>query len=334
MPTLEEIRAKLKSMDNKNNNNANQEEEGSLVYPHWNIEEGSTVSLRFLPDKDPDNTFFWRERQQINLEFPGVVGGNTEKSVFVKVPCMEMYGESCPILNEVRPWWKDPDLEETARKYWKKRSYFLQGFVLDDTLNEKVVPENPIRKFIISPQIFNIIKAALLDPDMEYIPTDYDNGVNFQIVKASKGGFNDYSTSKYARRESSLTDEQRQAIETHGLFDLKEWLPEKPDQEAVQVISEMFEASVNGEMYDPAKWGRFYKPYGLDIGSNSASVSVPKAVNSNESEQKSEPAPEPEQKAEPVVEEQKKEEKAAAKSSGSGTSAEDILAKIRSRTAS
>ena len=34
----------------------------------------------------------------------------------------------------------------------------------------------------------------------------------------------------------------------------------------------MFEASVNGELYDPAKWGNFYKPYGLDTGTSTQST--------------------------------------------------------------
>ena len=29
----------------------------------------------------------------------------------------------------------------------------------------------------------------------------------------------------------------------------------------------MFEASVNGELYDPAKWGNYYKPYGVEVPS-------------------------------------------------------------------
>jgi hypothetical protein len=77
-----------------------------------------------------------------------------------------MWGESCPILNEVRPWFKDKSLEDMGRKYWKKRSYIMQGFVRENPINDDKTPENPIRRFIIGPQIFQIIKASLMDPDL------------------------------------------------------------------------------------------------------------------------------------------------------------------------
>lgn len=323
---MDEIRAKLKGMENNKNNYSSTE--SSLTYPHWNIADGETATIRFLPDANQDNTFFWKERQLITLEFPGVIGSDNNKKAVVKVPCVEMYGDSCPILTELRPWWKNPELEDTARKYWKKRSFLLQGLVLESPLKEENVPENPIRKLIITPQIFNIIKAALLDPDMEYVPTDYDNGVNFVITKTTKGGFNDYSTSKYARRETSLTDEQRAMVDQHGLFDLSTWLPPKPDANALQAIQEMFEASVNGDMYDPERWAQYYKPYGFDIESTSrGSVSVPEAVKPAAAVADAQPAKaEPENAVDSVA-----VDKAVETAS---SSAADILAKIRSRTAS
>ena len=47
-----------------------------------------------------------------------------------------------------------------GRKYWKKKSYIFQGFVTQNPLNEDSTPENPIRRFIIGPQIFNIIRRS------------------------------------------------------------------------------------------------------------------------------------------------------------------------------
>ena len=56
------------------------------------------------------------------------------------------------------------------------------------------------------------------------------------------------------------------------MYNLNDFIPAKPTPEGVQAISEMFEASVNGELYDPAKWGNFYKPYGLDTGTSTQST--------------------------------------------------------------
>ena len=55
------------------------------------------------------------------------------------------------------------------------------------------------------------------------------------------------------------------AIETHGLYDLNEFMPKRPTEDDMRIITEMFEASVDGELYDPARWGQHYKPYGLDV---------------------------------------------------------------------
>ena len=266
MASLAEIRAKLSSMESKPGSN-NSPQSDNAIYPFWNIDEGTSTVLRFLPDSDADNTFFWVERQMIRLTFPGVLGGEM-RPVTVQVPCMEMWGDTCPVLSEVRPWFKDPSLEDMGRKYWKKRSYIFQGFVTDNPLNE-TTPENPIRRFVIGPQIFNIIKGALMDPDMENLPTDYVNGTDFRLTKTTKGQYADYSTSKWARKESGLTEEQLGGIDTHGLHNLNDFLPAKPSAEGVQAITEMFAASVDGEMYDPQRWGQFYKPYGLDIPKSS-----------------------------------------------------------------
>ena len=263
MASLAEIRARIQAQDNKTQKGSSGPSDNS-IYPHWNAEEGTTAIVRFLPDGNPNNTFFWVERQLIRLDFNGVKGGDNKK-VSVTVPCMEMYGEQCPVLTEVRPWFKDPTLEDMGRKYWKKRSYLFQGFVRQNPMGDDNPPSNPIRRFIISPQIFAIIKSSLMDPEMEELPTDYMRGIDFNIKKTSKGGYSDYSTSNWARKESSLTEVEQSSIDSFGLFNLQEFLPKKPNEAEINVIKEMFEASVNGEAYDIERWGAYFKPYGVDV---------------------------------------------------------------------
>jgi hypothetical protein len=261
--SLAEIRAKLAAVENKGTGNRKSGNFDKTTYAFWNMEDGTTSVIRFLPDADPNNTFFWAERQLIKLTFSGIKGGDN-KPVSVQVPCGEMFGDPCPVLTEVRPWFKDPSMEDMGRKYWKKRSYMFQGMVVKNALAEEEVPENPIRKFVIGPQIFNIIKSALMDPDMESLPTDFMNGVDFQLSKGSKGNYADYGTSKWARKERALTEDELTAIDQHGLFTLKEFLPARPSADQYKAIAEMFEASVNGEVYDPERWAQYYKPYGVD----------------------------------------------------------------------
>ena len=273
MATLAEIRAKLQASAQQSSGQSGGD---NAIYPHWNIAEGATATVRFLPDADPNNTFFWIERAMINLPFAGVKGETNSKPVTVQVPCMEMWGETCPVLTEVRPWFKDKSLEDMGRKYWKKKSYLFQGFVVDSKFKEDRTPENPIRRFIIGSQIFNIVKNALMDSEIEELPTDYVRGLDFKIAKTSKGGYADYSTSTWARRERALNEEENAAIQQYGLHDLKSFLPKKPGAVELQVIKEMFEASVDGEAFDMDRWGQYFKPKGYG-GNNAEGNSAPAA---------------------------------------------------------
>jgi hypothetical protein len=259
MATLAEIRARLLAQENKSTGVLDNQ-----LFPHWNIPENTTCSLRFLPDSDPKNDYFWVEKAVIKLPFAGIVNGDS-KDVLVHVPCMEMWNETCPVLSEVRNWFKDKSLEEMGRKYWKKRSYIFSGFVRENPLDEDSVQENPIRRFIMGPELFKIIKATLLDPELENLPTDYTNGLDFRITKTTKGGYADYGTSTWARRETQLTKIEREAIEKFGLHDLKDFLPKKPTSIELSIIQEMFEASVDGKPYDPDRWGAYYRPNGVNI---------------------------------------------------------------------
>lgn len=278
--SLAEIRARLLEQENRQSGNKTQGGGDNGIFPFWNIPENSTTVLRLLPDGDETNTFPWRERQMIRLEFAGVKGGDESKRVTVTVPCMEMWKETCPIHTEIRPWFKDKSLEDLGRKYWKKKSYVFQGFVVDTKLQEENIPDNPIRRLIINPSIFNIVKGALMDPDMENLFTDYENGTDFRLTKTTKGQYADYSTSSFARKERGLNEVELQAIADYGLFNLNDFMPKKPTKEEVDIIYQMFQASVDGELYDPKKWGQYFKPAGVNLSNLGVAADVDAAEES------------------------------------------------------
>ena len=270
--SLADIRAKLAAQTTGGQNTKARTPNDQALFPFWNIKAGETAQVRFLPDADPNNVLFWVEKSVINLTFNGVKGTNDDKQYTVKVPCMEMYGENCPIIQEVRTWYKDESLTETANKYWKKRTYLFQGFVKQNPLlgtgnpkTEDTPPENPIRRFVITPQVFTVIKASLTNPEIEETPTNYERGLNFNISKTVKGDYSDYTTSQFARKETALTEAELAAIEQYGLFNLKDFLPKKPSEAEQRIIKEMFEASVDGRPYDAEKWAAYYKPWGLEV---------------------------------------------------------------------
>ena len=333
MASLAEIRAKLQAAENNQGGTRQSGGGDNAIYPHWNIKEGESATIRFLPDADPNNTFFWQERNMIRLPFNGVKGEMDNKNVLVQVPCIEMWGESCPILAEVRTWFKDSSLEEMGRKYWKKKSYVFQGFVRQNPLEDDTTPANPIRRFIMSPQIFTIIKSSLMDPDMEELPTDYTNGLDFRVTKTQKGGYADYTTSQWARKESALTEAEQAAVNEHGLYTLADFLPKKPSEQELKVMKEMFEASVDGQPYDAERWGAYYRPAGMQAPQNAPAVSTPAPTATPVAETVATPAPEvnvaPAPEAAPAPAPEPVAETASAPAGGS--KAEDILAMIRSR---
>jgi hypothetical protein len=325
MASLAEIRARIAAQENKSNSGSTTQSDNA-IYPHWNMDEGTSATIRFLPDGNSTNTFFWVERQIIKLPFNGVKGDSAVKQIQVQVPCVEMYGDNCPILAEVRPWYKDESLKEMANKYWKKRSYLFQGFVRQNPLGDDKTPANPIRRFIISPQIFTIIKSSLMDPEMEEMPTDYVRGLDFRVTKTSKGGYADYSTSTWSRKESALTQAEQDAIQAHGLFNLADFLPKKPSEAELRIIKEMFEASVDGRPYDPDRWGAYYRPYGLDVPAGAKVEEQATAVQATAATTApvAEPAPwddEPETASQPVK----------VPTTPTSDKAQDILAMIRAR---
>ena len=327
MASLAEIRARLQAAES---NKGGQSTGGdNAIYPHWNMEEGHSAVVRFLPDGNPKNTFFWAERAMIKLPFAGVKGEADSKQVQVQVPCVEMWGEACPILAEVRTWFKDKNLEDMGRKYWKKRSYVFQGFVRENPLSDDKTPENPIRRLIIGPQIFTIIKSALMDPELEELPTDLMRGLDFRITKTSKGGYADYSTSKWARKESALSEAEQAALQTHGLFDLSEFLPKKPNDIELKVMKEMFEASVDGKPYDPDRWGAYFRPAG--IAAPSASSSSAPVVDEEAAPAPVTPAPKASSSSFDDDEDVASASAPVAKPASTGQNAQDILAMIRAR---
>lgn len=273
--SLKEIQAKLLAQQERKERGKNGFSGENSIYPFWSNPEGSTATLRFLPDGDDKNDFFWVERLIIKLPFPGVKGQDTSRPVEVQVPCMDMWKPgSCPITAEIRPWWKDPSLEDLARKYYRKKSYLFQGFVTQNPNKEDTTPENPIRRFVINPTLFDAIKAILMRQDLENSPTDYESGRDFYLSKTQKGQYANYSSSSWSMKERPLSAEELEAIDKFGLYNLNQFLPKKPDDAHLQAIMELFQASVQEELYDPERWGQFYRPNGMRFDNDSADLTI------------------------------------------------------------
>lgn len=256
------------------------------VYPFWDNPDGSTAVFRFLPDGDETNDYFWQERLIIKLPFSGIKGQLDSKPVEIQVPSLDMWKpRSCPITAEINPWWKDKNLEDMARKYYRKKSFLFQGFVPDSPIEEENPPENPIRRFIINPSVFERIKVIMLAQDVDTSPTDYDQGLDFYLTKTKQGQWSNYDTSGWVKpgtlgtiRPRALNQEELDAIDTYKLWNLSSFLPKKPDEDHLTAIMEMFHASVDGELYDLDRWGQFYRPAGIRIDNTETAESETKST--------------------------------------------------------
>jgi hypothetical protein len=82
----------------------------------------------------------------------------------------------------------------------------------------------------------------------------------------------------------ALDDEELATIEEKGLWNLKDFLPKEPSAEECDIIKKMFEASVNEEAYDPALWGNYYRPAGVELEHRPATTSTTTSASEDEEE--------------------------------------------------
>jgi hypothetical protein len=91
----------------------------------------------------------------------------------------------------------------------------------------------------------------------------------------------------------------------------------------------MFEASVDGQLYDPEKWSKFYRPSGVQIANATGAVADPDedTVASKPAPVAARPAPTPPPAPQATT------TAAPAADAGAKPSVDDILKMIRSRSA-
>jgi hypothetical protein len=234
------------------------------AYPFWSLPMNSSVLIRFLPDKNQDNPFPWVERRLIKMPFAGIVGSDadTENEVLVQVPCVETWGEKCPVTQAIRPWWNGSDEErDLARRFYRRPSWVMGGFVVSSPMTESFVPDNPIRTFHLNKQVYQIIHDTIMDCEMECVPwsTEGGEGRDFRLAKTAQGQYASYTTSRWSQKPRALTEEELAAIAKFGLPDLSKEAGEKPSQEVIDMIPELFQAALAGEPFDNRRWGQHFR---------------------------------------------------------------------------
>lgn len=260
--SLSELRNNLKKSENKQSNSQSND-----YYPYWELPVESQAIIRFLPDKNKDNPYgFFIEKKTHTL----VINGENKT-----VPCMDMYGEKCPICKVSYDYYTKGD-KANQQKYSRKTKRLSQVLVIDDPLQADQNGESnkgKVKLFGMVFQIYNIIKEAIMNEDdesmMDVSHYAYQGGTNFVLKRSKQGQHSSYMLSKFSRKSSDLSDDMIELVEDK-LIDLSTLIPKKPD---IDSIKKMLEASLTGNDYETEESDGKFDEYS-DIAKNIKSDSL------------------------------------------------------------
>lgn len=268
----------------------------SNYYPFWKMNDGQQAVVRFLPDKDPENSLGFLVEKRTH-----VLSINGENKT---VPCPTMYDEECPICKLSSEYYSKED-KVNGKKYWRKKQHIAQAIIVEDPLpvddDTGENHEGQVRFIALGYQLFNIIKDAFESGELDEVPFAYEGGTDFIIKKSKQGEYSTYALgSKFARKSRDLDDDEIANAQEH-MVELKTMLPEMlPDE---KLNSMLLAATGQATSYD-------------DSDSDSGTSSIAAAVA------ESKPAP----AATPAAE-------TASSDDDGDDEADKLLAAIRSRRA-
>jgi hypothetical protein len=221
-----------------------------------------------------------------------------------KIPCRKMYGADCPICALSAKYYKaDGKTSEKGKYYYRDSKALASVYVVADPLplNEetKENDQGKVKVVQLGYQISNKYesrqKAMLTKGELDDLPWDLRNGLNFTIVKSKQGDYANYGTdSDFVRRATSLPED---FIESFEPVDLNKYLPKDFGAEKVQ---RMLDAHLTGEDYVEDEDGQ-----PSDAPAKSEPAKEEKKVEAKV--EKSEKTETPVEKSEPVKESVKEE---------------------------
>lgn len=215
--SLEQLKNAFSSKTSSNEN-----ADWKKFFPFWKMDNDTTVVIRFLPDLDEDNGLGFLVE---NLTHELIINGEKKK-----VPCLSMYGESCPICELSRKYYDEKN-EDMGKKYYKKKSYIGQILVIECPFE---YDHEPLVKLIdFGPKIFKQIQSAFASGDLENPPYDLKGGYNFRIKKTQSGKWADYGTSSFSPKQTDISDDVIDVIE---LFNLSDYRTKQVDRATLEAM--------------------------------------------------------------------------------------------------
>jgi len=292
--SLEQLKAAFSKQEAKSDNTGYWDK----FYPFWKMELDQTALVRFLPDQDTENPMGFVVE---NLSHKLTVNGKERT-----VPCLKMYGESCPCCERSRKYYDEKD-EKMGLKFWRRQDFIAQLLVLNSPFEyPHTDDDNPVRMVMLGPKIFKLIQAAFASGDLEDNPTDFVNGYDFRFTKSKQGQWADYTLSKFVPKQSPVPQDLLDRMELNNLADYR---TRKIDRAAMEA---MIQADLNGASYDDKS------------GDSNSAVNTPKTGVDAETLVSS-------TKPSASVESAVVETKEATAGKSAEASGEDILARIRNR---
>jgi len=216
------------AFDKKASGGGGGDQSWKLFYPFWKMPDDGLAVVRFLPDLDENNNLgFLIEKHEHEL----IINGNRKK-----VPCLQMWGEKCPICDLSRKYYDEKN-NDMGKKYYRKKSYIGQIIVIESPIEHD---QSQLVKLVeFGPQVFTQIQEAFKSGDLDEAPYELKGGYNFRFRKTKTGdGRNSYSASKFATKQTDLDDEIIEALNLYNLDDYKGQKPERAVVEALLVADQ------------------------------------------------------------------------------------------------
>jgi hypothetical protein len=228
MSKLEALKAAFAAKTTGTSSNA----DWKKFYPFWKMADDSIAIVRFLPDLDEDNPMgFLVEHKTHEL----IVNG--EKKI---VPCLSMYGESCPCCEVSRKYYDEKD-ETLGKRYYRKLSYLGQVIVVESPIDHDTT--QLVKLIELGPKIFKLIQAAFQSGDLEVEPYALKGGYNFRIKKAKNGQYSNYDISSFSPKQTDIEDDVIEQLELYNLADHRTKYITRAEMEAL-LLADQTGASV------------------------------------------------------------------------------------------
>lgn len=193
------------------------------------FEKGKSYEFRFVMNpNNPAKTIY------NVIEFSWTSRATGE---YMSIISPSMFDNRCPV-NEVRTklYRGSPEEIEIAKGIKKRTIAYVNVFVVKDPTR----PENEgkIKILKMVKQIKDIVDVGLVGSEAEDIgPLAFNlkNGINFTVNVTDQGGYFNYQTSRWGRKQTSVVETTEEDIYSQ-IFDLENLFPVKSFEELQEIV--------------------------------------------------------------------------------------------------